>query len=281
MTLAPLPPEALMLGSDPTLLRDELKAAIQEWCNSNPRSLQTEIGASEIGTPCTRKLVYKLGQVPMANPLLGTWRQQVGTLIHGGLAEMLERWNARLVSRGEYARWYVEEELYIGTFGNGRILRGHGDVYDRTTCTVVDWKSLGITSLKKMRRDDHPGQTYEVQGQCYGLGYSLLGLPVENVQVFSLPQSGELSDIWHWSAPYDPSVAHAALQRAHNLAMTGEAMGYGTLAALSATREDYCESCPWFAPFRPDPKNGRCPGAEEIQAQRATRAHAPAPLPFG
>lgn len=281
MTIAPLSPEFMMLGSDPTLLRDELKSAIQAMCDGNPRSMQVEIGASEIGTPCIRQLVYKLGQVPQANPDSGTWRQQVGTLIHGGLAEMLEAWNQRLIHAGEYPRWYIEQEVVVGTFGNGRILKGHGDAYDRTTAAVVDWKSLGVTSLKKMKRDDHPGQQYEVQVQCYGLGFQQLGLPVDSVHIFSLPQSGELSDVWHWSAPYDPHVAWNALNRAHQLVIAGETMGFGRLAALAATRENYCESCPWFAPWNSDPENGRCPGADRIQAQRAARAHAVPPRPFG
>ncbi|HEY6020441.1 MAG TPA: hypothetical protein VIY48_11185 [Candidatus Paceibacterota bacterium] len=277
-TLSPLPPEFLNLGSDPTLLRDEIKLAIQEMMDGNPRSLQTEIGVSEFGTPCTRKLVYKLGNVPTPSRVHGTWPQMVGTMCHSGLADMLDSWNKRLTDIGEYPRFYTEAEVTVGTFGNGRILRGHSDGYDRCTASVLDWKIVGQTTLKKMRRDGNPGQTYEVQVQGYGVGFHNAGLPVRDVHIFALPQGGNLNDMVHWSAPFDPAPVWENLNRIHQLTLAGETMGFAELAALSITRPDYCEYCPWFSPANPDPKKGRCPGSEEIVAQRATSMIPPRPF---
>jgi hypothetical protein len=256
-------------------LRDELLFAIQDLCDGNPRSQQVEIGASEIGTPCVRKLAYKLGDVPPVNPDPGTWQQEVGTLIHAGLADMLHRWNKR-----EPGRWLIEEEVTVGPFGRSRTLRGHGDAYDTKTHSVIDWKTLGAASLKKMKRNNHPGETYEVQVQCYGLAFARLRLPVQSVHILSLPQSGSLSQAWHWSAPFNPQIAYSAMERAHHLTLTGEAMGYAALGALSVAAEDYCEYCPWFSPRHPDPSVGRCGGTDAIQAERAKHTPAKPPLAF-
>jgi hypothetical protein len=277
--IQPLPPEALALGSDPSLLREELVDAIQKRIDANPRNSQIEIGASEIGTPCTRKLVFKLGHVPPAQTDRTRWPMAVGTIIHADLADMLEQWNAGLALAGEHVRWGVEVDVEIGTFEN-RVLRGHVDGYDRVTASVFDWKNLGITSLRKMRREDNPGQTYRVQLHCYGSGLLRMGLPVDRVHVIAIPQGGELSQLYHWSEPHNPRVTEWALNRAAQIVRTGEEMGYGKLAALAQTREDYCDSCPWFAPYDSDPEKGRCPGSDEIQRQRSVAASRPAPRPF-
>jgi hypothetical protein len=275
MTVTPLAPEFLMLGSDPTLLRDEIKHAIQQMMERHPRSQQTEIGVSEFGTPCIRKLVYKLGNIPSAREISAMWQAQVGTLVHSGLEEMLNYWNQQLIASGEFPRFYAEKEVSVGTFGNGRILNGHADGYDRVTASVIDWKILGKTTVAKMRRDDHPGQTYETQLHGYGLGFQKLGVPVERVHLFALPQNGNLNDMYHWSAPFNPEIPTAALNRIHHLTLAGETMGFAELGALSVTASDYCEYCPWFSPANPDPKNGRCPGSDEILAERKMKAIPP------
>ena len=56
---------------------------------NHPRSLQKRIGPSEIGTPCDRRIGYKLlGQDE--NPRGDAWKPTVGTAVHGWLEKALE-----------------------------------------------------------------------------------------------------------------------------------------------------------------------------------------------
>lgn len=277
MTIRAVTQEDLRLDIEPISLRNEIKGIIQDMLNSHPRSQQVKIGASEIGTPCTRKLIYKLGDVPATNPEGGTWQQQVGTFIHSGLADMLQMDNQKL----GIERWLVETEVTIGNYGDKELV-GHVDVYDAITASVIDWKTLGKTNLKKMSSLDDPGPTYRIQLQCYGLGLFKLGYPVNRVHLISLPQSGNLSDMYHWSEPFDPDIAEAALLKAHQLGVMGETLGFAKLAALAATADDYCNSCPWFSPEIVDPEQGKCDGSNEIRMERLRNSIKPPPLrPFG
>lgn len=268
-----LPDSDLLLKIDPSSLKDTILGIVQFNLDTNPRSLQAAIGASEIGTPCTRKLIYKLGQVESTNPQNGTWQQGVGTILHNGLAEMLAKENSDLI---QWDRWVTEEKVTIGTFGD-QVLTGHLDTYDRLTGNILDWKFLGKTSLAKMKKNNHPGETYRTQLQCYGKGIANLGLPVTHVHVLAFPQSGNLKDAFHWSEPYDPTVAEAALLKAEQLVTAGAVMGFGRLAALASTADDYCDHCPWFRPDNPDPAEGQCPGSSEVQAERTRNARSSPP----
>jgi len=67
---------------------------------NHPRSLQKRIGPSEIGTPCDRRIGYKLlGQEE--NPRGDAWKPTVGTAVHGWLEKALEDANlAQVIAAG-------------------------------------------------------------------------------------------------------------------------------------------------------------------------------------
>jgi hypothetical protein len=261
--LAPLPADVLAEAStDPADLHTHIRHLIIAEVMNDKRSLQREIGISEIGTPCTRKLVYKLGQVPECHSEGVKWRTAIGRATHTFLADMLVEDNHRL----GYTRWLVENSVSPGRIG-GTPLVGHSDFYDRLNRAVLDWKVRGPAGMKRARKGVPP--TSRVQVHTYGLGFVMRGLPVERVHIINLPSAGELRDAVYWSEPYDQRVAIDAMAKANAVANQGAAIGFGPLAELAATADDFCTHCEWWAPGAPDPAHGRCPGSEEIIAERA------------
>lgn len=250
--LPPLPDGHYQAGSDPTLLRDELRHIISHHITQHPRSLQTRIGPSELGTPCTRRLGYKLTGTPEVNHRPVPWKPTVGTAVHAWLEQALTAHNDSNV----VDRFYLEERVTVGTV-NGQDIDGSCDVYDRVTGTVVDWKVVGLAPLRKYK-DNGPGEQYRRQVHLYGSGFARRGLPVENVAICFLPQNGELSDLHYWTEPYNPQLAADTIARADTLARTLAAGGRAVLPLLP-TADAYCQYCPWHDPTATD-LTAACPG---------------------
>jgi hypothetical protein len=256
----------VLLMTRPELSMDVQTAAraiIEVAILDHPRSAQPEIGASEIGTPCLRKLGHKLAGTPRARPVEAAWRPTVGTAVHTWLESAFTKENERL----GWDRWVLERKVTVGYYGGHVDLTGHCDVYDRLTRTVVDWKVPGPTTMKKVRAAKHPGETYKVQAHCYGKGWRNEGEDVETVAVYFLPSAGELGDAYYWSEPYDESTALAALARARSLHDAADTIGWSALLATLPRTEDYCTGCPWWRPGSADPSVS-CPGA---LPERATK----------
>lgn len=248
-------------------VQEDLRAIIEARITAHPRSQQTVIGASEIGTACTRKLAHKINGTPRVRPEVPAWRPTVGTAVHSWLEGALMRENARL----GWDRWSLEERVLIGTVGGVEIY-GHCDVFDKLTGTVIDWKVPGITTIKNARKARHPGNQYRVQAHCYGLGYSRRGLAVKHVAVYFLPAAGELGDAYYWSEPFDPAVAAEGLKRADALAAGLRVLGADMIPQLPI-EADYCTHCPWWSPGATDLRVA-CPG--HADAIRSTDTDGPA-----
>jgi hypothetical protein len=64
----------------------QLTGAVRAYSANRPRSLQRRIGPSEVGSPCTRSLGYKLAGVEPVNTGGGDpWASFVGTATHAEL----------------------------------------------------------------------------------------------------------------------------------------------------------------------------------------------------
>jgi hypothetical protein len=240
----------------PDLTRDlkaDLRDVIERTIIAHPRSQQVAIGASEVGTECPRKLGHKLAGTPRVRPEAPAWRPTVGTAVHSWLEAAFRAENARL----GWERYLLEIALDCGDIGTER-LTGHGDLYDQLTATTVDWKVPGVTTIKKARSARHPGAQYRVQGHLYGMGWALLGFPVERVAIYFLPAAGELGDGYFWSEPFDPVVAATALKRANSLLEAHALMGDDLFGNLPITA-DHCTYCPWWKPGATDLRVA-CPG---------------------
>lgn len=185
----------------------DLRAVIDAAIRNQPRSLQTRIGPSEIGTPCAACLVCKLAGVPRHEPDL-PWLSWVGSAVHAAL---------ETVFAADPDRWLVEQQVTVGTIG-GEPITGHADLYDLHTGSVIDWKVVGASTLTAVRRHGlaaaKPG--YDVQRHLYGVGFEAQGLPVNDVVVVFLPRNHPSIDALHIdAAPFDRDVAARAMDRAN------------------------------------------------------------------
>lgn len=259
----------------------ELKEVITRWMHNHERSLQDAVGASEIGTPCDRRLAFKLAGVDAVPEQEDDdrWRAQVGTAVHADLARMLQAENERYNNEsedvpigeqchpwcaedgakdGHVDRWLVEYKTPVGTI-NGMEIPGNLDVFDRWTHTLVDWKIVGPTAIKNYRSKRDPGEAYKVQGQLYARGLTRVGgEDVRWVAIMFLPSNGELKMGYYWETEYDGEFGNAALRRARRIDNLVETEGLSVIATLD-TVDDHCAHCPFFAPGTTDLEH-ECPG---------------------
>lgn len=237
------------------ITQDDLLHLIRGRIAAHPRSLQTRIGPSEVGTPCTRKLGHKLAGTPERER--GTpWRPTVGTAVHNWLEETISAYEATRASQGLPQRYHVEQRVTVGDIDSTDIT-GSCDLFDAITGTVVDWKIVGPTSLKKYRGG--PNHTYRVQAHLYGLGWVNAGFDVREVSLFVLPSAGELHDAVFWHEPFDVDLAQAAMQRASAIAKAGRLAGWDRVLPGLATADDFCTHCSFFVANTTDLVTG-CPG---------------------
>ena len=291
-----LPAVDTQRGGDPALLFAELKAVIADAITAHPRSQQKRIGPSEIGNPCARAIAYKVTGCPEVRTLPPGWRPFVGTATHGDLEEVFV---TQPLTEDGAARWLVELTVEAGQVA-GQPLKGHLDLYDRVTCTVVDWKIVGPSSMKKYRAAINAGRAprivYRVQGHTYGLGLTRRGLPVDTVMIVFLPAAGELDEALVWSEPYDEQVAVAAMARVDRIHGLAAALGLapalaatnGALHAIGAghladpgtgpdspaigTDPYSCRFCPWLLGGSTD-LSVSCPGAAPAGIPRQSSLH--------
>lgn len=261
-------PDALTQhGATAEQVRDTYLGVVKNAILNHPRSLQKKIGPSELAHPCSRRIGYKLLDVPEANPATeAPWLPTIGTGVHGWLEEQFTQAN----SGQDYARWLVELRVSIGEV-LGIDITGSLDLYDRATATVVDHKIVGPTTLKKYKSKG-PGDQYEGQIMTYGRGLIRRGLPVKRVMIAFLPRNAELRDAFFWSAPYDAGKADAVLQRAEGIALTCKTLGPAA-PALLGTADAYCTRCPWYRAGSADLATG-CPGDPGAQSSRRPAAPA-------
>lgn len=233
-------------------LREEITLTIQAAQRWHPRSQQQAVGPSELGAPCERKLGYKLARHPRVRDDDMSWRATVGTSVH----KWLDRTFSRIVLPDGSPRYLTEVSVQCGEVG-GQPLWGTCDAYDRATSTVLDWKIVSATSLRRVKSSG-VGDTYRAQRHLYGLGLIGAGHSVTRVGNALLPSAGELHELHVDVEPFDITVAIDALARANRIARAVRG-DIGALADLPVA-EDWCvRSCPWFRPGSTDVTTG-CPG---------------------
>lgn len=237
---------------DDGLVRAELLGLIEHAIINHPRSQQQEIGPSEIGTPCDRRLGFKLGDVARFRPESAAWRPTVGTATHAWLADQLVAANRA----AGIDRWLSELKINVGQI-DGVDVFGNTDAYDTATGTVIDFKIVGPTSLRRYKAG--PGPQYRTQVHLYGRGVAALGFPVNRVAILFLPANGELSDHVWWTEPYDDNRAIAALLRASSIRQAIRLVSPAAVIPHLTATPTHCQYCPWFNPVSTDAATS-CPG---------------------
>ena len=243
-------PAAAGMDGHAGVIADALTRLVRDGAASWPRSQQTKVGPSDLGHPCLRRHAYQILGIGKVNidgdPLAAT----IGNGFHA--------WAADAVSRAGGGRWLAETRVAVsGTVG------GSCDLYDTHTRTVIDWKVVGPTSMRKMRADG-PSQQYRVQAHVYGLGFANAGHEPEFVAIAFLPRAGRLDGLHVWSERWDRAVAEDALNRHATLtAVLGLLDGDrdpGRVLGLVPTTPTNCQWCDWFNANATDDLITGCPG---------------------
>lgn len=215
-----------------------------------PRSLQKQIGPSEIGTDCVRCLARKMlgiEKMPIESARDMPWLPFIGTAVHASLEEIFAKDN----DKRESVRWLIETRLPIGAIGDMDI-SGSCDLFDKETGTVIDHKVVGTTKLRSLPKKG-PGNTYRIQAHLYGYGWTKLGFDVNEVAVKFYPRNDiAMTSGYFWYEKYDENIATQALERANEIyRQATEARDNGKLTEflkVCATSED-CFSCHDYPPL--------------------------------
>lgn len=234
---------------DPDLAASELFGIIAHHITNQPRSLQTRIGPSELGTPCDRRIGYKMAGTPEVNNRHGVgWKAFIGTAVHEQFANMLAALEvAACNDPGHTPRWFVEERVNVGQV-NGTDIDGNCDLFDAWTGNVWDWKFSTRNKIREEYKPHGPGDQYRTQAHTYGRGWARRGMDVRNVGIIFMTRDGEFTDRHVFSEPYDEQIAVTALTRASGIRLALDALGPDFTIPTLPTADAYCGYCPWHKP---------------------------------
>lgn len=254
-------------GSADRELLDSIIELIRIADSDKPRSLQLDLGPSEVGHPCQRKLAYLMtrerggfrGHNHFADPLPAI----VGTAMHTWLEEALRAANRRLGR----TRWIPEQRLQIrDAQGDYNGLYGTCDFYDLDTASVLDWKVRGKSAFEHTIRHG-PQRASRGQVACYGYGYERLGLPVKYVGIVTIPRAGSLRKTDLWRTDYDRTEAERVFARIDATRALIQALDLPNrrenFRVIPIEPGDDCRLCPFWSPA-PDPTDPlQCGGPNE------------------
>lgn len=247
---AAVAPPVVGSSTPPPSTLAEIGQALARFENSRPRTVQTTLGPSELGTGCDRQIGMKLAGVTRHERGL-PWAPMCGTAVHGLMEQVLEAENARLGRE----RWIIEQKVQLDDE-----LSGHGDAFDTDWGMVVDWKYTGTTARRKASRRNVPNEQlvsaeYRTQAHLYGLGHSNAGRPVQFVRLVLLARSHDFSESVEWTEEYREDIAVEALTRFYAIRdKVAELDAHRLPERLSwipATPGDACKWCPFQRPTPP------------------------------
>lgn len=221
---AALPPlHASYAGTSPATALTDARTVIENAITNHPRTLQTTIGPSEIGTPCEHCLAAKLAGWTQ-NRDIG-WLPTIGTAVHAWIEQaFITHENNRGAQHNGGLRYLTEAPVMVGHIA-GQEIWGSTDLVDLAAGMTIDWKIVGPTTLKKAKTG--PTEVYRTQADLYAKGWNDAGHRIDTVAIAYLPRNSvSLQDAVWWSAPHDRARAEAALDRANTIATN--------LAALTA-----------------------------------------------
>lgn len=258
----------------------ELRRVLIDFEAQRPRSMQTRLGPSELGTPCQQQIARKLAGAPRRAATEPSWAPFIGTAVHASMEDVVAFWNAQLGRE----RWVAEDDLLIDPGMEGvEKVAGHGDAFDKDASMVVDWKVTGTTARDKILAAQRAGKPpaeqvsaeYRTQIHLYGLGHERKGREVRFVRLVLLARSHKFDESVEWTEPYQPDIALKALERyyaTHDLLAALDVANHPErITAIPASpSNDACAWCPFRRPGRPSDWTG-CAGDEAAQQRRMDR----------
>jgi hypothetical protein len=177
-----------------------LKSALYDNDKTRERSMQTEIGASSV-YGCARQAWSIIHGKEKVNKNTESLAAIIGTAVHATIAEALKQANT-------FDDFLIEEEFKTPD------LKGHVDLYIRSTKTIVDWKT---TTKKNMGK--FPTEQQKMQVHLYGYLIEENGYPVETVSLVAIARDGWMKDVKVWEAPYSRKTALEGIQWVRDLQM--------------------------------------------------------------
>ena len=156
---------------------------------SRDRSMQTEVGPSEIGG-CKRKVWYRLNAQPHTNDNQSKLAAIMGTAIHAAIEDAIGAIDP------EGKEYLVETEVAYGD------MKAHVDLFVPSTGAVIDWKTSKIKNLSYF-----PSKQQRWQVQVYGYLLSKNGYEVNTVNLVAIARDGAEKDVKVHTEPYDEAIA--------------------------------------------------------------------------
>jgi len=226
-------------------MRDTLTTFLKNYERAKPRATQKQIGPSEAGHPCPRRIAYKILDTPQVNTDSDPWASIIGTAVHAYLDDVYKTDD----------RFLTDVRVTIPEYMSGTL-----DLYDRETKTVIDHKVVGKSTLDKYKKNGVTDQ-YKTQVNLYALGLILAGHEVDNVAVMYWSRTGGLKDALYWEAPYDEQLVEDTLRRLDAINTVVKSNGTHALSMLPAV-DSHCIFCPYYLPGATD-LTECCPGAPQ------------------
>jgi hypothetical protein len=213
-------------------MKDKLIARLTDHDSKRDRSVQVDVGPSEIGG-CRRRLWHRVNGSEITNTQTKRLAAIMGTAIHAHIESLF----------GDDPAYLVESEFEAGG------VRGHIDLMADNgdgTWSVWDWKTTTRSSLPWFGSDQQKSQV-----QIYGWLASQNGHPVTRVGLVGICRDGDEDDIIERSWDYNEAAALEAIERLEQVKAMFDAPTPEKDAA-------FCKSyCPYF---------GACPGIESPSA---------------
>jgi hypothetical protein len=249
----------------------ELAAVLALYGADKPRSRQTSLGPSELGTPCSQQIARKIAGHKRRVETKPPWATLTGGAVHDLMEDVLGYWN-KIEVRDTGDRWIAEGEL-----SDGMDVTGHSDAYDVEHQMVIDWKYTDFQA-KKLREAkkagvevrDQVSQDYRIQAHLYGYMQNLAGREVKWVRIVFFGRTADLlRDSEEWTEVFNPEIGIWALDRYYSLVdhVNGpevnphslDVRDAQVLAVSTAPDQHTCGWCPFFVP-QSTPSAAGCPG---------------------
>jgi CRISPR/Cas system-associated exonuclease Cas4 (RecB family) len=187
---------------------------------SRDRSMQTEVGPSEIGG-CRRKVWYRLNAQPHTNDNQSKLAAIMGTAIHAAIEDAIGAIDP------EGKEYLVETEVAFGD------MKAHVDLFVPSTGAVIDWKTSKVKNMSYF-----PSNQQRWQVQIYGYLLTKNGYEVKTVNLVAIARDGNEKDVKVHTEPYDEVMALAALTWLENVKASKELPAPEKDASFC---KDYCQ----------------------------------------
>lgn len=203
-------------------IKETLITKLTDGDKAKPRSVQVQVGPSEIGG-CATKVWHRINGTEVTNPDTLRLAAIMGTAIHA----MIEN-----VFAGD-PRYLIETEVAVGD------IMGHVDLIDTETHTIWDWKTTTKNSLSYFGSEQQ-----RLQVHLYGWLANANGIKVEHVGLVAIARDGNENDIVEMVEPYNEQIALSAVAKFYSIKEQFDAPRPEKDANFCANYCQYFGACP-------------------------------------